>query len=105
MKKVIAITISPPTPSEIRRIGQHTKRILVSLPPDYKVLGVQPEAGGGTIKLFLEVKEEYLDTQDKWLDSKIVLKQNGDYVDPGLGYIGTVQIASAAYTWHVYYEQ
>ncbi len=104
MRKVIAITIEPPTPSEIRRIGQHTKRISTRLPPDYEVLDVQPEAGGGTIKLFLEADEEYLDDQDKWETIVIVLRQNGDFIDDNLGYIGSVQIASAAYTWHVYIQ-
>ena len=105
MRKIIAITLEPPTPSEIRRVGPRTKRLPTRLPPEHEVLDVQAEAGGGTIKLFLEVPEEYLDTQDKWEVTTIVVKQNGDFVDDDLDYIGSVQIASAAYTWHVYYEQ
>lgn len=102
MRKAITITIAPPTPNEIRREGQKCKTLSVRLPIDYYVLDVQAEAGGGAIKLMLEVPEEYLEDPSQWAITEIVLKQNGDFIEEGLEYWGALQIASAAYTWFVY---
>lgn len=105
MKKIIAITEEIPTPRDIQ-VNKNAKNLVVPLPPSSQILDVQPEAGGGTIKIYIEADEDEINDRDSWVRTRFRLLQTGDKVEPPphskLGYLGTVQIGTAYHTWHIY---
>jgi len=101
MNKIIAITTEIPSAHDIR-VNPDAKKLVIALPDSAQILDVQPEAAGGSIKIYIEADEAEIDTPDAWIRYRFALLQTGDVVYAGLGYIGTVQIGTSFHTWHLY---
>lgn len=102
MNKIIAITAEIPSAHDIK-VNPDAKKLAIPLPESAQILDVQPEAGGGSIKIYVEADEEEINKPDSWIRYHFMFFQTGDLVPKlGLGYLGTVQIGTSIHTWHLY---
>jgi len=101
MNKIITITAEIPSAHDIK-ISPDAKQLAIALPDSCQILDVQPEAAGGSIKIYVEADETELDDVDNWIRYRFALLQTGDLVHKDLGYIGTVQVGTSFNTWHLY---
>jgi len=101
MNKIIAITTEIPSAHDIK-VNPDAKKLAIALPDDSQILDVQPEAAGGSIKIYIESGEAEIDDLDSWTRYHFMLLQTGDLVPEGVGYIGTVQVGTSYHTWHLY---
>lgn len=101
MNKIIAITTEIPSAHDIK-INPDAKQLVIALPDSAQILDVQPEAAGGSIKIYIEADEDEINKPDTWIRCQFKLLQTGDLVPKGVGYLGTVQIGTSFHTWHLY---
>ena len=101
MNKIIAITAEIPSAHDIK-VNPDAKKLAIPLPESAQILDVQPEAAGGSIKIYVEADKEEINDPGSWIRYHFVLLQTGDLVLDDLGYIGTVQIGTSFNTWHLY---
>ena len=101
MNKIIAITAEIPSAHDIK-VNPDAKKLVIALPASAQILDVQPEAAGGSIKIYVEAEVEEIDKPDSWIRCHFKLLQTGDQVHNNLGYLGTVQVGTSFNTWHLY---
>lgn len=102
MNKIIAITVEIPSAHDIKVNPLTAKKLTIPLPDSAQILDVQPEAAGGSIKIYVEANEEEINDPESWVRCHFALLQTGDQVRDGLGYLGTVQVGTSFNTWHLY---